>query len=70
MSYFNPNGTVSYGYYCKICGVSCNMYATGHGEGKCVQNSKLVSQLDNANPLPGTKPRFVLMADTNSLTFK
>jgi len=56
--YFNQYGELCQGYYCVRCGETCNMYATGHGEGKCLANFHLVKQLERANPMTG-KPHFV-----------
>lgn len=49
MEYVNANGTLSQGYYCPTCGKTCNMYATGHGTGKCTPNPALVARLNELN---------------------
>lgn len=43
-----PNG-LSMGYFCYRCGQVCNMYVTGHGEGKCEPNPELVAKLIELN---------------------
>jgi hypothetical protein len=48
--HYRPDGSLAQGYYCSTCGASgVNMYATGHGEGKCVPNPELVKKLVEAN---------------------
>lgn len=46
--HMRPNG-LSMGYYCMTCGGVCNMYATGHGDGKCEPNPDLVAALRSLN---------------------
>jgi hypothetical protein len=45
-----PDGPgLAWGYYCMRCGGVCNMYATGHGEGKCEPNPELVADWKELN---------------------
>jgi hypothetical protein len=46
--HMRPEG-LSQGYYCFRCGQSCNMYAIGHGDGKCEPNPELVKELMELN---------------------
>lgn len=46
--HMRPEG-LSHGYFCFTCGGGCNMYATGHGPGKCEPNPELVAQLSELN---------------------
>ena len=57
MEHYRPNGNLAQGYYCVRCGSPANMMGTGHGEGECESNPKLIEQLKKANPVSG-KPRF------------
>lgn len=46
--HMRPEG-LAQGYFCMRCGMSCNMYATGHGPGQCDQNHELVKTLMELN---------------------
>jgi hypothetical protein len=47
--HMRPEG-LSQGYYCMRCGDGgVNMYATGHGPGKCEPNPELVAVLRKLN---------------------
>jgi hypothetical protein len=48
MEYRTPTGLCQ-GYYCQRCGKSTNMYASGHGEGKCEPNPEYVALLNKLN---------------------
>jgi hypothetical protein len=52
MRYANLQGQMTDGYFCANCGLNCNMYASGHGAGKCKADPKRVKQLRTANPGP------------------
>lgn len=48
--HIRPDGSLAQGYFCARCGApGVNMYATGHGFGKCEPNPDLVQQLMKAN---------------------
>ncbi len=49
--YRNPDGTLSQGYFCPICGKTSNMVGTGHGLGACRPNPELVAKLVEANKI-------------------
>jgi len=60
MEHYRPSGHLEQGYFCCRCGAAgINMYGTGHGEGLCEHNQKLVGQLHRANPRSPEKPRFI-----------
>lgn len=44
----SPEG-LRQGYFCYRCGLTCNMMATGHGEGKCEPNPERVKVLLELN---------------------
>ena len=49
MEHLRPGNKLSQGYFCTRCGEVTNMVGTGHGEGKCTPNLKLVEQLIKLN---------------------
>lgn len=62
------DGTLRQGYYCLNCGLTVNMYGSGHNtldyrvltdEWLCEANPKLVEKLERANPLSG-RPHFTI----------
>lgn len=51
--HYRPNGDLSQGYYCGVCGGKVSMM----GHNGCTPNPNLVKLLDNANK---KKPHFII----------